>query len=173
MVGAEGWCAVTATLIITRGLPGSGKTTRAKAWVAESPLSRARVNRDDLRAMAHGGFVRAERQITAIRDAAISALLTLGVDVVCDDTNLPGRHAQELRRLARSAGAGFEVWDLTDVDLEECIRRDADREAMVGEEVIRDMYQRFVARKPYPLPLPDDTPDADLMARHYPTEEIR
>ena len=37
------------TLLLTRGLPASGKTTFARAWVAESPTDRARINRDDLR----------------------------------------------------------------------------------------------------------------------------
>lgn len=37
------------TLTITRGLPGSGKSTWAKAWTAADPTCRARVNRDDLR----------------------------------------------------------------------------------------------------------------------------
>jgi len=40
-----------ATLIVTRGLPGSGKTTAATAWVAEEPLRRARVERDEIRSM--------------------------------------------------------------------------------------------------------------------------
>jgi predicted kinase len=153
------------TLFIARGLQGSGKTTRAKAWVAEDPARRARVNRDDLRAMAHDGAwlgQDTERQIIAARDAAITALLKRGVDVVCDDTNLPSRTARDLRRVATLAGAAFEVWDLTDVPLGICIERDAAREgrARVGEKVIRDAHARYVAGRPYPLPLADETGDA-------------
>lgn len=143
-------------LAITRGLPASGKTTRAKTWVAEDPTGRARVNRDDFRAMLHGGYVDQERQINAVRDAAITALLKRGIDVVADDTSLPNRAARDLRRLATLAGADFEVWDLTDVPVEECIRRDAGRAAAVGEKVIRDFHTRYLAGKPYPLPLPDE-----------------
>lgn len=40
-----------AKLIITRDLPASGKTTWARSWVAEDPIHRTRVNRDDIRAM--------------------------------------------------------------------------------------------------------------------------
>jgi predicted kinase len=153
-------------LIATRGIVGSGKTTRARAWVAEDPVGRARVNRDDIRSMAHDGAWVArddsgpgtERAVLAVRDAAITALLGRGVDVVCDDTNLPSRTVRDLRRLAADAGAGFEVWDLTDVPLDECIRRDTARpgRARVGEHVARDQHARFVAGRPWPLPLPDE-----------------
>jgi predicted kinase len=157
-------------LIITRGLPASGKTTRARAWVAEDPVRRARVNRDDIRAMAHdSAFVKqdeetpgTERAIQAARDALVTALLKRGLDVVVDDTSLPTRTARDLRRLAVLAGAEFEVWDLTGVPYEECLRRNAAREgrARVPDERMLDMYQRFVKGKPYPLPLPDEPADA-------------
>lgn len=153
-------------LIITRGLPASGKSTRARAWVAEDPIRRARINRDDLRAQLHDSAhikqsddsAGTERSILAVRDAAITALLKRGIDVVCDDTNLPTRTARDLRRLAVLCGAEFEVWDLTDVPYEECLRRNALREgrARVPDEALLGMYQRFVKGNPYPLPLPDE-----------------
>ncbi|MEO5876815.1 MAG: AAA family ATPase, partial [Streptosporangiaceae bacterium] len=79
-----------ATLHITRGLPASGKTTWATAWTAQDRAGRARVNRDDLRAMLDTGeHVRGvtEKRVMAVRDAAILDLLRQGFDVVCDDTN--------------------------------------------------------------------------------------
>jgi predicted kinase len=147
------------TLIITRGLPGSGKSTRARTWVAEDPLHRARINRDDLRAQLHGGQwlgTDTELQITAARDAAITALLKRGIDVVCDETALPQRVARDLARVARLAGADVDVWDLTDVHPDLCIKRDAARPAPVGELVIRDMHRRYLAGRTHPLPWPDD-----------------
>jgi len=161
-----------AKLIITRGLPASGKSTRARAWVTEDPAQHARVNRDDLRAMAHdSAFVKqspttagTERQIIAIRDAAITALLGRGVDVVCDDTNLPNRVARDLRRLAVLAQAEFEVWDLTDVPYATCMSRNDSRKGNwppnnVPDEVLYDMYMKYVRGKPYPLPLPEEPAD--------------
>jgi len=99
-------------LVICRGLPACGKTTRAKAWVAEDPVSRARVNRDELRGMCHDGVWLGhdtERQIQSVRDAAIAALLKRGVSVVCDDTNLPQRVARDIARIGRLAGADVTV----------------------------------------------------------------
>jgi predicted kinase len=146
-----------ATLTITRGLPASGKTTWAKA----QPRL-VRVNRDELRQMLHGGHVggRAEQQVTLVHRAAVEALLRDGRDVVCDDTNLRSRVVRELAELALNCGATWSVRDFTDVPVEECIARDSLREgsAHVGEEIVRGMFQRYLAGKRLPLPLPDVEP---------------
>jgi predicted kinase len=144
-------------LVITRGLPGAGKTTRALAWVAEDRAGRARVNRDDLRAMLHDGVWRGsdtEGQVVAARDAVITALLRSGIDVVSDDTNLRTAAVRDLARLALACDAGFVVWDMTDVPLDVCIERDGGRERSVGERRIVEMHRRYLAGRGYPLPLP-------------------
>lgn len=149
------------TLHITRGLPGSGKTTFARSWVAEDPQHRARVNRDDLRTMLHAGQWHGhatEQQIVAARNAVIATLLGQGIDVLCDDTNLQQGMAKDLAKLARDKGAEWMVHDLSDVPLDECLRRDALRDAPVGEEPIRRMHQKFLAgRKLAPVELPEPT----------------
>lgn len=137
-------------LVATRGLPAAGKSRWAREWVAEAPTERVRVNRDDMRRMLHGGYlgtVDQEAIVTAMAHAAVTAALVRGRDVVCDDTNLTDRHVDDLHRLARRAGAGFEVHDMTGVDVELCVRRDAARPApeRVGEYVIRRMWQRHLA----------------------------
>jgi predicted kinase len=146
------------TLVITRGLPASGKTT----WAKEQP-DLVRVNRDDLRRMLHGGIRggRAELQVTVAHRAAVEALLRAGTSVVCDDTNLRSRVVRELAEVAMRCGATWEVRDFTDVPLEECLRRDALREgdAHVGEEMIRGMHQRYLAGRALPLPLPQVSPE--------------
>jgi len=147
------------TLTVTRGLPGSGKTTWAKA----QPGLR-RVNRDDLRRMLHGGRLgtsAAELEVTLAHRAAVESLLRAGRDVVCDDTNLRARVVRELAEVAARCGAAFVVRDFTDVDVDECVRRDTLRDGgeRVGEEVIRGMYQRYLAGRKLPLPVPVvDTP---------------
>jgi predicted kinase len=151
-----------AKLIVTRGLPASGKTTRAKKWVATSPKTRVRINRDDLRGMIHDGVWlghETEDEIIAARNTLISVWLQRGRDVVCDDTNLPSKTVRDLRRLALAAGAEFEAWDLTNMPVDVCVERDKAREATVGEDVIRGLYARYIAGKPYPLPIAPE-PDA-------------
>ena len=157
------------TLHITRGLPASGKTTWATTWTAEDRAGRVRVNRDDLRTMLDSGeHIKGvtEKRVMAVRDAAILDLLREGFDVVCDDTNLPQRVARDLGRLAEQAGADLEVHDFTDVPLETCLERDAARERPVGEGRIRDLHQRFLAGRRFPLPLPIEN-GADAVGRPY------
>jgi predicted kinase len=143
------------TLVITRGLPGSGKSTWARTWVAEDPAHRARVNRDDLRTMLHGrrlGTAGQEAQVTAAQHAAVRALLCAGYDVVVDDTNLVNRHALALQRIAQVVGAQFLVKDFTTVPVDECIRRDLlrDGSARVGKQVILSLWERHVRGRPHP-----------------------
>lgn len=153
------------TLVITRGLPGCGKSTRARAWVAQDRAHRARVNRDTLRLMIDDGVFEkgvTERRIQIARDAVIFSLLKRDQDVICDDTNLPLRTVRDLRKLAGRASADFEIWDMTDVPLATCIYQDCVREDKipVGEDVIRDMHTRFIKGREYPLDVPEEPAEA-------------
>lgn len=152
---------MTPEMVIYRGLPASGKTTRARAWVAKDPANRARVNRDDLRAMLHDGVYLGhdtEKRVRVARDRLIRGLLDQGVSVACDDTNLQQKTARDLVKLARFSGAHVRVSDLTEVDVELCVLRDWERgqkgERAVGEQVIREMNAKFLAGKNLPLPSP-------------------
>lgn len=157
------------TLHLTRGIQASGKTTFAKAWVTEDPEHRARVNRDDLRILMHGGYSKVtEQQVAAARDALIVTLLRKGVDVVCDDTGLRQQVVRGLAALAKSARAGVEVHDFTDVPLEVCVERDAQRENPVGEDVIRDTWTRYLKGRKLPLPMPEEPAGHDAGGAYEP-----
>jgi predicted kinase len=148
-------------LLIPRGLPASGKTTFARKLQPQV----VRVNRDDLRRMLHGRrlFTQwAEGQVTHAQRATVEALLRAHADVIVDDTNLRAKTVREWAELAARFHATFEVHDFTDVPLEECLRRDADRpeQDRVGEEGIRRMHARYLAGKRLPLPVPSVDPGA-------------
>jgi predicted kinase len=152
-------------LIITRGLPAAGKTTRALRWVAEDPQRRARVGSDEIAAMLHPhamlgdgaeyGPLYARREQLVV-NAAIEVLLRSGIDVVCDDPFLVPRYLDAVRELAERCSADLVVWDMTDVDVEECIARDERRGRAggirVGAQAIR--VQDRLLRRSRPL-LPD------------------
>jgi len=152
---------VMAELIMTRGLPASGKSTWACTHLATGrPGAIVRVNKDLLRKMLHDGTHRGctELQVLRARDALVGAFLADGVSVIVDDTNLNPVHETVLRDLAQRHGAIFSIKDFTEVSLEECVTRDLARAQSVGETAIITMYDRWLK----PDPLTPSQPPVDL-----------
>ena len=134
---------------MTKGLPGSGKST----WAAEYVLNRApgkavRVNQDLLRIMLHldrFGGGKTEPLVQGGRSLLIELAMQNNVEVVIsDDTNFHPDCEKEFRRLCEKHGYQFTIKDFTDVPVEECIKRDLKRTASVGEQVIRKMWRRYL-----------------------------
>jgi predicted kinase len=155
------------TLTMTKGLPGSGKSTWAKETVRKAqPGTMVRVNKDDLRAMLNDGVFKGpnERRTVQARDFLAAGYLSKGVSVIVDDTNFNPAHEQRLRAMAKEHDAEFVVKDFTDVPLHTCINRDLKRARSVGEAVIRKMYDQYLAPKPAPAPeYVEGLPDAVLV----------
>ncbi|HEX2244539.1 MAG TPA: AAA family ATPase [Gammaproteobacteria bacterium] len=138
----------TPDLIILRGLPGSGKTTFAKKWVAESRAygARARVNRDDIRQMVFGqdGVFEPTREelVTVVQNETIKQFLRKGTSVIVDNINLRVKYIRELYEIGLSEGANPSILEFkTPVDV--CVSRDRNRDRRVGADVIRDMAKKF------------------------------
>jgi predicted kinase len=161
-------------LVICRGLPASGKTTLARAWVAEDTANRARVNKDDLRRLLHDGVYLGrdtENTVNMIRDNTIRSLLRKGISVINDDTNLPQSVARDLARIGREFDAEILVEDMTNVSAEICIARDHSRDNGVGEKVIRGMATKL-GGKGYPLPFPEDPEPVATLAPYEPNPNL-
>jgi predicted kinase len=153
------------TLIMTKGLPASGKTTWAKDFVKKRIVKTKRVNKDDMRQMIHAGewSRELEKDIIQARDALTILYLNEGYDVVVDDTNLQPDHEPHLIELAEKCGAEFLVKDFTDVPLNECLRRNLERPNFVPEKAIKKMHSQFIKKKGQvvqytPLPYNPDLP---------------
>lgn len=128
-----------AKLTIMRGLPASGKSTKAKELLSVG--NTVRINKDLLRTMLHfDNFTGRNEGMT--RDAAreLAAMyLSKGVNVIIDDTNLNEGTVQSWKDLAKIHNAKIEYHDMFDVSVEECIDRDSQRENKVGKHVIQKM----------------------------------
>lgn len=122
-----------------RGLPGSGKSTVAKALV-KSDGNGGRVNRDDLRAMLFESVWTGKREgvVVDCEKAIAAVLLKHGMVPVIDDTNLSAKHKDMWRFFADSQDAHFEMQDLG-ISIETCVERDAAREKPVGKAIIHRM----------------------------------
>lgn len=134
-------------LVLTRGVPASGKTTFAKEWVAEDPTRRARVNRDDFRAMlfAQEGKLdfTQEKTVSAVQQASAKRLLAQGIDVIVDDTNLVSKFVKMWFGISPEV-----VFVDFPISMDEAIDRDFIRyskgQRSVGADVIEDYFKRFI-----------------------------
>lgn len=149
-------------IIMTKGLPGSGKSTWAKMMLEENPGIFKRINKDDLRRMFDNGkwSKNNEQFIVFVRDNLILLSLARGFSVIVDDTNLHPKHKTQLRELAESADAEFEIQDFTNVPLEICIKQDLLRFDSVGKDVIMQWYNQFLKPKAPEIKYDPNLPDA-------------
>lgn len=133
-------------IILTVGIPGSGKSTWAKAEVAKDPNAWCRVNNDDLRAMFNGSVYSPdyEKFVTEARNFVIREALKRKKNVIIDNLNLNRRHFDDVVKIAKEINGTFQVFEKPFyIELEEAIERDSKREgkAKVGEEVIKKWWK--------------------------------
>jgi predicted kinase len=130
-------------LIVCRGIPGSGKSTWARKQAHDNPDTIVRVCRDDIRNML-GKYWVPDREglVTQIEDAAIYHAIERSYDVIVDATNIGDKAVRRFAYIGHRYNVAVQFKDF-DTDVEECIRRDALREAPVGEKIIRDFHKRL------------------------------
>ena len=139
-------------LILTKGLPASGKTTWAKEYIQKHPET-ANLCKDDLRLQLSGTNKR-EKRIIKVRDLLTEYYFEQDYSVIWSDTNLNPVHLRRATELAAKYQAELSVRDFTDVSLSECIRRDLLRSNSVGQQAIEQMYYDYLDR-PDPAPAID------------------
>lgn len=139
-----------AELVITRGYPGSGKSTWAQNWVSAAP-DRVRVNRDDIRQQMFGRPVlssKHEGAVTVAQHSQVRALLRAGWSVVVDDTNLEYRHARAYADIAEEVGGvPFRCVDFV-IDPATCKERAEKRRKAEGRDVPDSVIDRMAQRHP-------------------------
>ena len=157
-------------MVILQGLPGSGKSTWAKEFIAEFPMGAVvRINNDDLAEGVFGdkwrgldtksGRERRARMLAQVRKDMVRSLLSdpeVNILIV-DNTNLRPSAIREVAHIAAQMGAIIILKrHFLSIPVEECIRRDAERPRSVGAKVIEDMAKMLPTAKRFQL---DDYPD--------------
>lgn len=147
------------TLYVYRGLPGSGKSTDARQFVAEraantqyqehTVIVERDIIRRELDPAGEKWYVHDfEAAVTKVQDERITLNLKAGNNVISADTNLPNRNAGRVARLGADLDANVEFVEFRDVDLQDCLnnnenRKDTDK--YVDPDHIRSLHERFIA----------------------------
>lgn len=134
-------------IILTCGIPASGKSTWAKEEVKKNPEGTTRINRDDLRSMMSNYHYSDsnEKLVTSAKTFMIQQALRYGRDIVIDETNLNRRNFDDICKLVREMNLDCMVMEKPFyIELDEAIARDSKREGAgkVGEEVVRKFWKK-------------------------------
>lgn len=146
-------------LLVTIGLPASGKSTWAAETVRElnsEGLEVVRIERDGLRSMLFDHwndpdfYVRRsrknfERFVTEAQQALIALAAKHDLNVIVSDTNINVDTVERLRSLAAAHGFDYLEKSFLDVPLKELLRRDRARPNGVGDKVMRAFHAKLSA----------------------------
>ena len=141
-------------VVLTKGLPGCGKSTWAREYSEKSKSVWIIVNRDSLRRMMHpadnvAGYRFSklnERIVTKTRDYVILQALDAGRNVIVDETNLNPKNVRHLEQmLSDKTTATVETVSFIDTPLDVCLERNLMRRWSVPDKVIKDMHAKYIA----------------------------
>ena len=143
-------------IILTYGLPGSGKSKWAKSQLSRYPDKYKRVNKDDLRALIDGNKYSFENEkfILSIRDEIIIKALNKGKSVIVDDTNFPvgGKHYHRMCEIAQSVGNVLVIQKYFDISLKDALKANkGPYRVEVPESIIRNMYKKHIKGQSFNL----------------------
>lgn len=141
-------------IILTRGIPASGKSTWAKQEVLKDPEHSIRINKDDLRNMSGKYWVPTrEHYITACKGLILISAMNFQFDtIIIDGMNLNPKESGKLKGEIAMVNDAFKsgqdkyvvkIKDFTDVPLDVCLERDSKRENPIGEDVIRGIFNKY------------------------------
>lgn len=141
-------------IILTRGIPASGKSTWAKQEVLKDPEHSIRINRDDLRNMSGKYWVPTrEHYIEACKGIILICAMNFQFDtIIIDGMNLNPKESGKLKGEIAMVNAAFkggqdkyvvEIKDFTNVPLDVCLERDSKRENPIGEDIIKGIFNKY------------------------------
>jgi predicted kinase len=139
------------TVILTTGLPASGKSTWAREHAKQFDGDVVLTSRDDIRKMLGFGPIGTKDQedlVSKVQDDIIVRAVKEGKGVIVHDTNLNKKSPTRIKKLF-DGDVPFSVADFTDVPVATCIERDVKREDSVGDIVIKQMARQL--QKPWRL----------------------
>lgn len=135
-------------IIILQGLQGSGKSTYANAFIKKDK-SFKRINRDAIRHMIDNYTHKSEKLVHKIWQETVKSILQNNNNLIIDEMSLNKDRLKNTIEWLKtiSPNAYIEVKEFK-ISLDEAIERDKRREFSVGEKVIRQTYNKYIADEP-------------------------
>ena len=133
------------TVYILVGPPGCGKTFKANQLVKE--YGYVRTNRDDLRMSMFGTYSgltrKQENLITEVQIRAVHTAMGQHKDIVIDDTNINWNTQMLWARIVEDFGTHDLEFVVALTSLDRCKDQNKQREKVVPDHVIENMFKRF------------------------------
>jgi predicted kinase len=135
-------------LFVLVGLPASGKSTFAKTF-CENNKNFIRLNRDDIRSMfgVLNSFTKEnENLVVESQLVLLEKAFKKGFSVILDNTNFNPEIYKKIDLVVNKYNVDVE-FKYFDTPLEECIKRNSERENQVPKDVIYNMFLKWVKGK--------------------------
>ncbi len=132
-------------IIITIGLPASGKSTWAEQQ-CKKMKNTVRINKDLIREMlANNHSIDFENEmVLTTRDALLRKYIEMGKNVIIDDTNFHERHTKSILKICDSYNKYINVRiQYFDTDVTTCVSRNQNRNNKVPDSVIEEMGKKY------------------------------
>jgi predicted kinase len=138
---------MSTTLLISIGIPGSGKTTFLRNLATEKNYTY--ISPDSLREQLTGDMAdQSENEnVWKTVEYTTEKYLSQGISVVIDATFTEKSNRERFIQLAKDAGAET-VGILFDIPLETALERNAKRERIVPEHIVKKMHTRLSEERP-------------------------
>ena len=139
-------------IILTRGVPASGKSTWAKKVISENDWNRGeqwiRVNNDDIRNMFGVYWVPdREKLVESTRKNIIQKAVENRVNIIVDNMNFSEKYKTEVEQILEETEM-FDEYEIEYKDffipLAEAIERDSLRSNPIGASVIKSIYKQNI-----------------------------
>lgn len=139
------------TIIITKGIPSSGKTSWTLEEMRKNPMRYKRFNKDSLRRCIDNGVSSPENErfIQETINSGVELALYSGYDVILDNTNFSDKTFYSMCDIAQRVGDVTVVEKYFEVTIKEAIYYNKNRslEDMVPFHIIENMYEKYVKHK--------------------------
>lgn len=135
---------------ILRGVPASGKSTWARAFVKQN-RDFVILSRDGIREMIgdYSHSPQTENFVTVLYDNLVKDVLKKKKSLILDNCHAQPKYISETLKLIESTRLNVKVTlKEFEYDVETCVERDAKRERTVGREVIEKM-DRAIRQNPF------------------------